>query len=167
MNTEHTSRLWRTRQYGFSMIEFLITAFVLAVGVLGLALLQVMSIRSSSGSRALNTAVMVGEGVLESIQSEGRQRMLFLKFSGTAPATTYFGPDPITQYYAFDGTLMASSTNSFFTAVISSVDVVAISAAGGTKRFTLVLTYTDTPNPANPTATITRTVTLTRQVAYA
>ena len=154
-------------QAGFSMIEFLITAFILAIGILGLTMLQVMSMRASTGSRALNTAVMVGEGVLESIQSEGRQRMLFLKFAGTAPTTTYFGAGTVTQYYAFDGTLLASATNAFYTAVITKTDVVALSAAGGTKQFKLVLTFADTPNPAAPTTTITRTVTLTRQVAYA
>lgn len=157
----------RSRRAGFSMIEFLITAFILAIGILGLTMLQVMSLRASTGSRALNTAVMVGEGVLESIQSEGRQRMLFLKFVGTAPSTTYFGADPITRYYAFDGTLLASPANAFYTIVITNADVVALGVAGGTKRFTLVLTFADTPNPANPTTTITRTVTLTRQVAYA
>jgi len=149
------------------MIEFLVTAFILAVGILGLTMLQVMSMRASTGSKALNTGVMVGEGIVEAIQSEGRQRMLFLKFGGTAPVTTYFGADPITQYYAFDGTLLPSATNAFFSVAITSADVVALGLAGGTKRFTLVVTFKDTPNPANPTAMIVKTVTLTRQVAYA
>jgi prepilin-type N-terminal cleavage/methylation domain-containing protein len=168
VNPEFSRNLRRPRQAGFSMIEFLITAFILAIGILGLTMLQVMAMRASTGSRALNTAVVVGEGVIESIQAEGRQRMLFLKFGGTAPATTFFGgAASITRYYAFDGTLLASATNAFYTAVVSSSDVVALGLAGGTKRFTLVLTFAGTPDPANPTATITRSVTLTRQVAYA
>ncbi len=155
-----------SRQSGFSIIEMLLTAFILAVGILGLTMLQVMSMRASTGSRALNTAVMVGEGALESIQSEGRQRLLFVKNGETAPATTFFDAAR-TEYYAFDGSLVPSAANAFFTVVITPVDIVALSSAGGTKHFTVVVTFADTPNPANPAATVQRTVTLSRQVAYA
>jgi hypothetical protein len=126
-----------------------------------------MAIRSSTGSRALNTAVRIGEGVLESVQAEGRQRLLFLKFGGTAPATTYFGTAKVTQYFAFDGAPLSSAANSFFTVEITPADAVALSSAGGTKQFNVVITFTDTPNPANPSAMVVRTVMLTRQVAYA
>jgi Tfp pilus assembly protein PilV len=154
----------RSRQAGFSLIEFLLAAFVMAIGILGLTMLQVMSLRGGTGSRALNTAVVVGEGVLESIQAEGRQSMLFLKAQTAAPTATYFVTGPLTQYYAFDGTLLANATNSFYKVQIANADVVALSAAGGTKRFTLTITFTDS---VTPTTTILRTVTLTRQVAYA
>ncbi len=156
-----------SRQSGFSMVELLLTAFILAVGVLGLTMLQVMSMRASSGGRALNTAVMVGEATLESIQSEGRQKSLFMKFGGTAPATTYFGAAIAPQYYAFDGTVLPTQDSAFFTVTITPADVVAAGNAGRTRHFTVVVTFADTPNPANPTLTVTRTVTLSRQVAYA
>ncbi len=169
VNMTSSSDLRRKRQSGFSMIELLITAFILAIGILGLTMLQVMSIRASTGSHSVGTAVMVGEGVLESIQAEGRQRMLFLKYVGTAPATTYFdnGNKKMTQYYAFDGTKLADAANAYFTVDIKPEVVVAWGSAGGTKCFTVVVTFADTPNPANPTKTINRAVTLTRQVAYA
>lgn len=154
-------------QAGFSLVELLLAAFVMAIGILGLTMLQVMSIRSATGGKALNTAVMVGEGVLESIQSEGRQRMLFMKYGGTAPATTFFGTATVHQFYAFDGSVLPDAANSFFAVDITPADVVALSAAGGTKRFTVTITFKDTPNPSNPSVTIQRTVTLTRQVAYA
>ena len=157
---------WRSRQTGFSMVELLMTAFILAIGLLGLSMLQVMSIRASTGSQALNTAVRVGEGVLESIQQEGRQRMLVLKYAGTEPtATTYFGTEPITQYYAFDGTKLgdADSASAFYTVVVTPSVIVTLSPAGGTKQFILTITFTDTVGAA----TTTRQVTLTRQVAYA
>lgn len=167
MNTVSILDRRGSRQAGFSMVELLITSFILAVGLLGLTMLQIMSMRTSTGSRALGTAVMLGEGVLESIQSEGRQRMLFLKYSGTAPATTYFdsGNGVITQYYAFDGTLLPSATNKFYTVVITPSDVVTLGTAGGTKQFTIKVTFADTTK-ANGTPQ-TRTATLTRQVAYA
>ena len=49
----------RSGQAGFSMIEMLMTAFVLAIGLLGLCMLQAMSLRASRGSRSLETAVQV------------------------------------------------------------------------------------------------------------
>ena len=154
----------RTRQSGFSMIEFLVTAFILAIGLLGLTMLQAMALRASTGSRNLNAAVMVGEGVLESIQMEGRQRMLFLKYNGSAPATTYFGAGDITQYYDIDGKKLDDATGAFFEVGIKSSDLIAKTATvGGTKKFTLTVQFTDMVK----TTAVKRTVTLTRQVAYA
>lgn len=154
---------------GFSFIELLFVAFILGIGILGLTLLQVMSMRSATGSKALNTAVMVGEGTLESIQAEGRERMLFLKYSGSAPITTYFtvSNDSITRYFDFKGNPLTGAADSYFTMIITPSDIVAISSAGGTKLFTLTVTFYEAQNPQNPTLKIPRTVTLTRQVAYA
>jgi prepilin-type N-terminal cleavage/methylation domain-containing protein len=163
VSTRSSVNYRRSRQTGFSMVELLMTAFILAIGLLGLSMLQIMSIRSSTGSQALNTAVRVGEGVLESIQQEGRQRMLVLKYGGAEPASTYFVAGPITEYYAFDGTKLASSAGAFYTVVIAPKNVVALSAAGGTTQFTLTITFTDTVGAV----IATRQVTLTRQVAYA
>lgn len=165
MNSGASMGRRHTRQAGFSMVELLMTAFILAVGILGLTMLQAMSMRGSAGSKNLNSAVMLGEGILESIQLEGRQRMLFLKYAGSAPTTTYFGTGDIPlQYYAFDGTKLTDATNSFYTVEIKSVDIAGhTSTAGGTRQFTLHIVFTDTVG----SATTTRQVTLTRQVAYA
>jgi len=42
------------------MVEMLMAAFILAVGILGLTILQTMAIRSNTGSGAMTTAVKVG-----------------------------------------------------------------------------------------------------------
>jgi prepilin-type N-terminal cleavage/methylation domain-containing protein len=69
----HPSGSSRLRaQAGFSMIEMLMTAFILAVGILGLSMLQLMSIKASRGGRSLSTAVLVGEHVMEQVEMEGR-----------------------------------------------------------------------------------------------
>ena len=47
------------------MIEMLMTAFILAVGILGLTMLLVMSLKGSRGGRSLTTAVLVGDNVME------------------------------------------------------------------------------------------------------
>jgi len=54
------------------MIEMLMTAFILAVGILGLTMLQTMSLRASRGSRSLTTAVLVAEQVMDQVEMEGR-----------------------------------------------------------------------------------------------
>lgn len=159
----------KDRQLGFSIVEFMVTAFVIAIGLLGLTMFQAISMRTGSGSRTVNTAVMIGEGILESIQSEGRQRLLFLRYAGTQPATTYFKPtnDVVNQYYAFDGSLLPDATNAYYTVQITPSDIVSTagSTTGGTKLFTLKVSFTDVVTGGGTPHT--RTVTLTRQVAYA
>lgn len=54
------------------MIEMLMTAFILAVGILGLSMLQIMSLKASRGSRSLTTAVQVAEKVMDQVEMEGR-----------------------------------------------------------------------------------------------
>jgi len=164
MNPEASKR--QCASAGFSMIELLMTAFILAVGLLGLTMLQAMSMRSSTGSRALANAVMVGEGVLESIQSEGRQRLLSLRYTRAAPTTTtYFVTTKITQYYAFDGTKLPNNANAFYTVEIEPADVVATGLAGGTRQFTLIIHFVDSVGSSGTPHE--RQVTLTRQVGYA
>jgi hypothetical protein len=128
---------------------------------------QAMSLRSSSSSRAVNTAVMIGEGILESIQSEGRQRMLFLRYAGTPPTTTFFSASntTLTRYYAFDGTKLGGAAGAFYTVTIKPSDIISTSGSnvGGTKLFTLTISFTDVPAGV----VYKRSVTLTRQVAYA
>jgi len=69
----------RRSQLGFSMVEMLMAAFILAIGILGLAALQTMSIRSATGSRGLTTAVLVAEQVLDQIEANGRNTLLYAR----------------------------------------------------------------------------------------
>lgn len=65
------SNRWRG-QVGFSMVEMLMTAFVMAIGILGLTMLQVLALKGSRGGRSLSTAVAVGEHVMDNVEMEGR-----------------------------------------------------------------------------------------------
>lgn len=56
---------------GFSMVELLMAAFVLAIGLLGLAALQVLTIQGGTGSRMRGTAVFIAHSFLDQIQAEG------------------------------------------------------------------------------------------------
>jgi len=71
MSTRRTRRLFKAQQ-GFTMVEMLMTAFILAVGIMGLSLLQVMSLKGARGGKSLSTAVQVGDAVMDRIEQEGR-----------------------------------------------------------------------------------------------
>ncbi len=59
------------RQSGFSLVELLVTALIFGIGLLGLAALQVSTLRSNSGGRNRVTAASLAEGCMSAIQAEG------------------------------------------------------------------------------------------------
>lgn len=59
------------RQSGFSLAELLVTSLIFGIGLLGLAALQVSTLRSNSGGRNRVTAAALAEGCLGAIQTEG------------------------------------------------------------------------------------------------
>jgi len=59
------------RQSGFSLIELLVTALIFGIGLLGLAALQVSTLRSNAGGRNRFTATSLAEACMSSIQAEG------------------------------------------------------------------------------------------------
>jgi len=121
----------RAAQAGFSMIEMLITAFILAVGLLGLAMFQTMSLRASRGSRSVNTAVMVAEQIMDQAEMEGRLSWLNVTDSaltnGTLATLTnikYLNiAAPLTEYFNSQGGPVDTTSadpalnTQFFTAV--------------------------------------------------
>lgn len=66
-----------SQQHGFSLVELLVAAFILAVGILGLTALQTMSIKSSTSSRGMTTGVLLGERILDEIEADARNSLLF------------------------------------------------------------------------------------------
>ena len=65
-------RSFRTpRQSGFSLIELLVTALIFGIGLLGLAALQVSTLRANSGGRNRISAASLAEACLSAAQGEG------------------------------------------------------------------------------------------------
>lgn len=62
----------RRQEAGFSMVEMLMTAVILAVGILGLTMLQLMSIRTARGAKNLTTATQLAEHIMDRVEMEGR-----------------------------------------------------------------------------------------------
>lgn len=158
-------------QHGFTMVEFMITAVILAVGILGLTALQVMAFRSNAGSRSLNTSIYIANHILDAATIEGR--ISWNNVTGavvlTPPAAVYLNPagGDLTEYYSQTGVVVGSGATPpaayVFTAVTKcTADLGAATANGGGKT-TLVevtITYKDTP-------TLTRTVVFQRRVKSA
>lgn len=81
---------------GFSMVEFLMAAFILSVGLLGLAALQVSAQSQGLGGRQRGTAAIMAHNLLDTIQAEGAlaagERALSETGVVTSTGFTYIDP---------------------------------------------------------------------------
>ena len=94
-------------QSGFSMVEMLMTAFILAIGLLGLAMLQVMAMRAASGSRNLSIAMELAGEVMDQVDLEGRltydnATMTQYTVSQTLTGLQYITNASVEKYYNID-----------------------------------------------------------------
>lgn len=78
------------RQAGFSLIEVLIALLVLAVGLLGLAMLQALNVRYTTSAQHRTVATNLATEVLDMMRSTPRQLVVYNRlteasFAGVAP----------------------------------------------------------------------------------
>ena len=163
-------------QAGFSMIEMLMTAFILAIGILGLSMLQVMSLKASRGSRSLTTAVQVGEMVMDRIEMEGRLSWLNVTDSAytvpTALTTLQYVNQaaPVVNTFNIKGQVPQPSSpdpadqNPYFTVTTTRINPVVVTT-GQLHDFVVTVDFVDIVD-ANTSAAIHRTFTLTRRVLH-
>lgn len=169
------------RQSGFSMLEMLMAAFILAIGILGLSTLQVMSLRASRGSRSLSTAVQVAEAMLDQVEMEGR--LSSLNVTGTPSSA----PPPLPgslQYINQAGPVIRTFTikgrtpdggapdpvdqNPFFTATVLRSAAAIANTVGGQAihDFTVTVTFGETVQAGSTSSVIQRNVVLSRRVLH-
>lgn len=170
--TPRTGSGRKDRQRGFSMVEMLMAAFILAVGLLGLATLQIMSLRATRGGQSLTVAVQMAERVMDQIEQEGRQSWLAITDSD------YTVPESLDQKYIGQSGSLYVVLDEYGTAgdpvedkpegarylatVSASAPVVA--ATGRYSDFTVDLEFIDnTDNSGNP---IVRHAILTRRIIH-
>lgn len=181
MKTPANPHSIRSGNSGFSMVEFLMAAFILAIGLLGLASLQIMALRTTTTGRGMSTAVLVSEGVMERINSEARQSYLGMVFNGAptwtpryitkAPVVGGVAPtaavpaNAIIDYFNFDGDPLPSAVGAYFTAS-SWVDAQTI-GVGTTDRYFVRVEFNEAPDPANPGQPLKRGINLIRTVVHA
>ncbi len=166
-------------QRGFSLVEMLMTAFILAVGVMGLTLLQVMSLKGARGGKSLATGIQVGEAVMDQIEMEGRLSWLNITngqytVAGALNSLKFVDQPALTVPLTFNikGTVPDPAStdpaisNPFFTVRVAQADVSPLTApTGKITDFTVTVTFSDTVNPSTHLP-INRTVTLTRRVLH-
>lgn len=164
-------------QRGFSMVEMLLAAFILAVGIMGLTMLQIMSLKAARGGKSLGTAVQVGEMVMDQIEMEGRLSWLNLTDSqATAPAAlttlTYINKVPLAtpQTFTIKGAVPVPGapdpidSTPFYTVVIAQNNVAA-AGTGVISDFTVNVQFSDQVNATTGVA-IPRVVTITRRILH-
>ena len=167
-------------QAGFSMIEMLMTALILAIGLLGLAMFQTMALRSTRGNRNVNTAVLLANQILDQAEEEGRLTWLNLtntQLTGTSNANftnlKYLaignGGAPLAESFnsqggAVDATSADLSVNTPFFHTLTAEAAAPSAVTGSTSLFTVVVNFTDLQYSTNGAQT--RTVTLSRSITH-
>ncbi len=170
-----------TGQSGFSMIEMLMTAFILAIGLLGLCMLQTMALRGGRGSRSLTTAVHVASSVLDQVEMEGRLSWLNVTdspLSGQSNTNLKLNFIPLdagtsapNQYFNMQGNLADPTStdpainNPFFTVVTTHVDDVGNAVGvGQVSDYSVTVKFTDSVDATQKK--IERSVVLTRRITH-
>jgi hypothetical protein len=166
------------------MVEMLMTAFILAVGIMGLTLLQVMSLRGARGGRSLSTAVQVGEMVMDQIEMEGRLSWLNItasKFAAPAALTTLryvnqvpaalptatsapFATFTIKGEVPLAGAADPIDSTPFYNVAIGQTNNTGLAATGVSSDFVVQVQFSDQADPAG--AKIYRYVTITRRILH-
>lgn len=174
----------RGPEAGFTMIEFLLAAFIMAIGLLGLTALQILALKSTTTSRGLSTSVLVSDGVMERINTEARQSYLGMIFSAAPTAATrYIGQAPVAagvkptdpvpagaihDYFDFVGTPLTTAAGAYYT-VSTWVDsqVPGNGSTGNTDTFMVRVEFNESPDPAHPGSFVKHSINLIRTVVHA
>jgi prepilin-type N-terminal cleavage/methylation domain-containing protein len=154
-------------EQGFSMIEMLMAAVILAIGILGVVMLQVMTIKATTGTRSLNAGVLLAERVLDQAEALGRNSLLCAR-TGTAPpllTPDYFGTAPFTLNFAVDGVSQKTAADFFKVTVSPSSVNAAVPGLGGVALVTIKVEWVDSVTASN--VKLTRNVTISRRFSYA
>jgi Tfp pilus assembly protein PilV len=161
------------------MIEMLMTAFILAVGLLGLALFQTMSLRVARGNRSVNTAVLVAQQIVDQAEMEGRLSWLNITDSAYTNGTLaglaaikYLNiPNPgnlVETFNSQGGTIVTTSpdpsvNSKFFTATTTLVPANP-AVVGNVSTLSVTVTFSDTVTATN--APVVRSVYLSRRIVH-
>lgn len=133
----------RRQAEGFSLIEFLLAAFIMSIGLLGLIALQTMALAQSGNARGRTTASYIATDILQRAQAEGQQSY-FAKLNSTLVPAAY-----VPVFTANSGTAIAETTVGGF-----NVDGVQVTNADGSNVTGLATAVPDA-NKRRPVFTAT------------
>lgn len=130
------------------MVEMLFSAFILAIGILGLSMLQAMSLKASRGGQSMNNAVQVADRMMDQIEAEGRLSWLSvtdtpLLVPETLADLQYVGK--ATRYLAFQETYDAAN-NVYKVEPATNAPVASKPALSATTRYVATCTVANTVN---------------------
>jgi type IV pilus modification protein PilV len=175
-----------SRQKGFSLVELLVTALIFSIGLLGLAVLQVTTLRSNTSSRNRFTATSLAEGCMSAIQAEGAMSWAYaanIQGAGTAyptarrvytgAASGYFGGALVKGAFDINGDPVATgSVNQVFTVtwaqnpITASSPAVAVTGMNLTE-FVVTVSWTDQAFDAKGNALTTpNSMSMSRLIRY-
>ncbi|MCL1893301.1 MAG: prepilin-type N-terminal cleavage/methylation domain-containing protein [Holophagaceae bacterium] len=130
-----------TRQRGFTLVELLVAAFILAIGILGVTMLQAIALRSSRGTINMGTAARIAGQILDEVEVEGRLSWLNITDSNrldpnlgdlNAAVKKYISQapgSPSTKSFNIGGTEVDETSDDpavstqFFTVVVERVEI--------------------------------------------
>jgi type II secretory pathway pseudopilin PulG len=167
------------------MIEMLVAAFILAIGILGIVMLQAMSLRATRGSSNMGTAARVAGQIIDQAELEGRLSRLNItdanrldpKLSDLSDFNLKYineGPESeLTEVFNIKGGHVDENSQDptvstpFFTVITRRVEIPLPSESVGVGRmsdFQIRVTFTDSVDNANNE--ITRTFNLSRRIIH-
>jgi prepilin-type N-terminal cleavage/methylation domain-containing protein len=158
----------RARERGFSMVEMLLAALILAVGILGLTMLQAMGLRYMRGSHNLTLATQLAEQTLDQVEQEGRSTWLNATDSPLAapravPGLLYFAAGSLFRVVQdYDGQGNPTAGNGVFTCVAQSA-LVPGATVGGLVDVTATVTFQEAGQGG---ALATRSVVVSRRIVH-
>lgn len=179
----------RKPEAGFSLVELLMAAFVLGIGILGLTMLQLLTIRTNISSANMTRALGVAHRTLETVAMEGHRSMLWKTEGRAAVPTagttyTYLGQGKVTRYITGSGAILDSESAAkasgevYYTVVVESSDTITATTMvssvptplglGKSSVFNVTVSFTDEIiTKDGVTKILPRTVRLARRVSHA
>jgi len=82
-----TTKQLRRGRAGFSLLEMLAAAFIMAIGVLGILMLQAIALRATRGTSNLGTATRIAGQIIDQAEMEGRLSRLNITDGNRATAS--------------------------------------------------------------------------------
>ncbi len=154
---------------GFSMVEFLMVAVILGIGLLGLTALTTTAMRSYGGSRTRDAAMGLSSSVLDRLSLDGRISAQMRSTGGTISTTALVAnavdgtvntfADPATTFTTFDLQGLPNQTTPVFSVnwVRRATKGIASSAASLSAASEVVVNIQWSEAITNPTTHVSTT----------